>query len=478
MASGGSSGRSLSGTRSFDFGSDDVLCSYDDYTPQQDQSVNGMRSDLSAKDLHENRVRRPLANVYGQPEDFPREDVISAVEKCMKKYADNLMRCLEGISGRLTQLELYCYKLERSLNEFQADMTREQSESVVNIKSLEKEVHEVHRCVQIIRDKQELAETQKELTKLQLSQKEPISSTHSLRNEDSAAKLTASSERKAHTDTSDVPNLHLALSLPRQIPSPPPQLQPTAMATGLQPVPASVNAPLQPTSMATGLQPVPASVNAPPHRDRYIPNQNISFYSQHQPLPQQQQVQHLQPEMHFATQRAQMPDLSLQSPLPQQVGASQQQQFPQYQQQWPSSSQAQVLYSPYQTPNPIPETFQAPTPYPPPQYTTHRQPMPAAPVKNDHPGNNPYPSQPNIQGYNPAYAMGRSRNPFPVGFQASMSMNDPRNQYGEMIEKAVSMGYQRDQVICVLQRMGEAGQPLDFNALLDGLNAPPRAWSS
>ncbi|KAG0487386.1 hypothetical protein HPP92_009481 [Vanilla planifolia] len=66
-------------------------------------------------------------------------------------------------SGRLTQLELCCYKLERSVGEFRADMIRDQSEADLRMKSLVKRIHEVHRSVQIIRDKQELYETHKEL---------------------------------------------------------------------------------------------------------------------------------------------------------------------------------------------------------------------------------------------------------------------------------------------------------------------------
>lgn len=43
--------------------------------------------------------------------------------------------------------------------------------------------------------------------------------------------------------------------------------------------------------------------------------------------------------------------------------------------------------------------------------------------------------------------------------------------YSEMIEKAASMGYPRDQVANVIHRMEESGQPVDFNSLLDRLNS-------
>lgn len=94
------------------------------------------------QDLHESRIGRPLVNIYEQ-EDYSREDIISAVEKCMKKYADNLLRSLDGISGRLSQLEIFCYKLERSLGELRADFLQDQSEKDLKFKSLEKHLQEV-----------------------------------------------------------------------------------------------------------------------------------------------------------------------------------------------------------------------------------------------------------------------------------------------------------------------------------------------
>lgn len=95
------------------------------------------------KDFHESRIGRPLVTVYGQQDEYPKEEIIDAVEKCMKKYADNLLRQLEGISGRLSQLEIYCYKLERSVGEFRADMIRDQGQADMKLKSLEKHLQEV-----------------------------------------------------------------------------------------------------------------------------------------------------------------------------------------------------------------------------------------------------------------------------------------------------------------------------------------------
>jgi L-tryptophan--pyruvate aminotransferase len=43
-----------------------------------------------------------------------------AVERTMKKYADNLLRVLEGISGRLTHLESTTLHLEHMVSDFKS----------------------------------------------------------------------------------------------------------------------------------------------------------------------------------------------------------------------------------------------------------------------------------------------------------------------------------------------------------------------
>ncbi|KAG1346778.1 tyrosine-protein phosphatase non-receptor type 23 [Cocos nucifera] len=511
MASGGSSGRSGSGSRSFDFGSDDVLCSYDDYAAQDNS--NGKRSDPSGKDFHESRMGRPLVNIYEQ-EDYYKEKVIPAVEKCMKKYADNLLRSLEGISGRLSQLELYCYKIERSMGEFRSDIIRDQSEAELKFKSLEKHLQEVRRSVQILRDRQELADTQKELAKLQLVQKE---SAH--KNEEPV--VPSSSETKRHDDKPNVASHQLALALPHQAVSQ-----------------SSTSLPMQ--------QP------APVQQDRSMLTQPVAYYSQHQPLLQGQQSQPMQAELQYVPQRPQIQDIPVQAPQKQpQVVSQTQQQYPQYQQQWPQqpqqfpqqvvrpqqpASQAQIRpqapppsYPPYppQPVNPVPESYPGSmamqVPYstisqaggsrpeavpfgyggssitvsqPMPQHNLQRQPQPPTsqssfgppPIKGGYVGPAPYTPPLNVQSYNTAYS-------YPPSSNASAGQNQqlpPGNvvgihpgpqlmcsqPYGEMIEKAVGMGYAREHVASVIQRMGESGQPMDFNSLLDMLNGrATRIWS-
>lgn len=98
------------------------------------------------QDFHKTRVARTSVfptTAYNPPEDSLSQDVIATVEKSMKKYADNLMRFLEGISSRLSQLELYCYNLDKSIGEMRSDLNRDHGEQDSKLKSLEKHLQEV-----------------------------------------------------------------------------------------------------------------------------------------------------------------------------------------------------------------------------------------------------------------------------------------------------------------------------------------------
>ncbi|WOL20606.1 pollen-specific leucine-rich repeat extensin-like protein 3 isoform X3 [Canna indica] len=520
MSSGGSSGRgAASGSRSFDFGADDILCSYDDFSAK-DPSI-GKRSDPPGKDLHESRMGRPLVSIYEQ-EDYSREGVISSVDKCMKKYADNLLRTLDGISGRLSQLEITCHKLDRSVCELRADFIQDQSEKDMKFKSLEKQLHEVHRSVQILRDKQELAETHKELAKLQLAQKESTE-----KNENAVVRSV--SEPNGLAEKSDTANQQMTLSLPRQ-------------STTTAVLPAATSQPIQ------SYKEVPIQHQAPNiQQDQITMNQVGNYYAQHQTMPQDQRSQPVQTELHYMQPRTQLQDRPIQVPPSQHQPSS----FPQYQQHLPPqpdqqlpqqpTSQAQIRpqtppsYPPYpsQPVNPSPETYPSsmpmqipnPTTIPqpggmrpdglpfgyggtgssvsqPPLHHSMQQPIPP-PVsqgsfgppqlgKGGYITAAPYPQQlQNMPGYNAPYNYpssnlpGARNQPMPPPGSSAAHHYDPQfirnHPYGEMIEKAIGMGFDRNQVINVVQRMVESGQPMDFNSLLDRLNghasgASARAW--
>lgn len=80
---------------------------------------------------------------FSPPEEYVNQDLATTVERTMKKYSDNLMRFLEGISSRISQLELYCYNLDKSVGEMRTELARDNEESDLKLKFIEKHLQEV-----------------------------------------------------------------------------------------------------------------------------------------------------------------------------------------------------------------------------------------------------------------------------------------------------------------------------------------------
>lgn len=102
---------------------------------------------MAWQEFNKSRMSRPSVfptSSYSPPDDSGNQDVIiAAVERSMKKHTENLMRFLEGLSSRLSQLELYCYNVDKSIEEMRSDLARDHGESEAKLKFLEKHVQEV-----------------------------------------------------------------------------------------------------------------------------------------------------------------------------------------------------------------------------------------------------------------------------------------------------------------------------------------------
>ncbi|WCJ30753.1 hypothetical protein M5689_012293 [Euphorbia peplus] len=495
MASG-STGRPNSGSKGFDFGTDDILCTYDDFGNQD--SSNGTHSDViasnSTKDFHKTRMARTAAypaSSYNQPEDSFNPDMISIVERTMKKHNDNLMRFLEGISSRLSQLELHCYNLDKSIGEMRSDLGRDHGEADTKLKTLEKHIQEVHRSVQILRDKQELADTQKELAKLQLVHKESSSSSHSQAEEKASS---PAADLKKSDNQPEMHNQQLAIDLPHKIL--PPQ-QPA-------PVPPPSQTPPQNVTQQQSYYMPPAQLPNPP--TQHHPGQYMSSDPQYQtnqaPQPVQTQMSQTPPGQQFPQYQQQWPQQLPQQP---QMRPSSPSVYPTYpppsqpsnsspsETQQPNSMAMQVSYQAV----PQPMSTRADTlPY---GYGAGRTPPQQAPPQqmksnygDGYPTSGPLPPGSGYMMYDTeaARAHHQSQQPhFPQGAypppnlppQPAAGTNMlPRNPthspfvrnhpYTELVDKLVSMGFRADHVMSVIQRMDESGQPVDFNAVLDRLN--------
>ncbi|KAK6142588.1 hypothetical protein DH2020_022936 [Rehmannia glutinosa] len=513
MASGSSGRTTNSGSKAFDFGSDDILCSYEDYGNQDGN--NGIHTDPSSipnsakQEFNKSRVARSSvfpAATYGTPEESSfNQGVISTVENTMKKYTDNIMRFLEGISSRLSQLELYCYNLDKSIGEMRSDLVRDHGDSESKLKSLERHIQEVclsmSLCVdcfhisQVLRDKQELADTQKELAKLQLAHKESSSAGNPQPNEERTS--TPASEAKQGDNPSDSQDKQLALALPHQVAPQPSHPQQPSMA----PPPSS----MPPQSMAPQVQ-----------QPYYLPPPQMTNITNPSQQPSQPQYLPTQPP----PQVNQTPQVQSLPPPYQQQWAQQQ---PPMQPQIRASSQ--VVYSSYHLPTemvapssmPMQASQQPGSEATPPYgYNAAGRPIQQQPPPPQHLKTSGYGAQsgtalclldplqvyilemliwflmvkeeghiiilphtggPHFQQnvYPPTSIP--PQNPQRIMPSASMRSHP----YNELIEKLVGMGYRGDHVVGIIQRLEESGQPIDFNSVLDRLNGhggSQRGWST
>ncbi|KAI4363832.1 hypothetical protein MLD38_020000 [Melastoma candidum] len=512
MASG-SSGRVNSGSKGFDFASDDILCSYEDYGNPEDS--NGSHSNPGITPGKPTVYSVPA---YSQPEDAFTQDLIATVEMTMKKYTDNLMRFLEGISSRMSQLELYCYNLEKSVGKMRSELTRDHGDADAKLKSMEKHLQEVHRSVQILRDKQELAETRKELAKLQTVQKES-SSGHSHSNEDRALS-------PAPDDTSDAYSTQLALALPHQL------------------IPQQQAAPLPPLAPAQNISQqhayyVQAAQMRPPPGSQYLPSDNQARMTHLQALTAPQAFHPMVNSSPAGHHNPQYQQQWAQQPL-QQVPQPPVLQGPAQSQMRPASGT--TVYTPY----PQGQPSNAPPEGPPSNmssqmsYSGLRPPAstrvdavpygysgqggigidPQQPPTQTIPGSNSAPqadlayaagglhgavprggyviydreggrvSHPRQQPHfvpSGAYPLGSipiqsQPPPNPVARAPGQSQYLRNHPHSDLIEKLMNMGFRGDHAAAVIQKTEESGQQVNFNSVLDRLSVQSsgghqRGWS-
>ncbi|CAN4087237.1 unnamed protein product [Withania somnifera] len=514
MASG-SSGRP-SNSSGFDFVSDDILCSYEDGTHSDPVIASS-----SAKEFHKSRMTRSSmfpTSTYSPPEESSfNQDMVCT-----------------GISSRLSQLELYCYNLDKSIGEMRSDFVRDNGEADLKLKALEKHVQEVHRSVQILRDKQELADTQKELAKLQFAQKEPTSASNSQQNEDRNAQPVSDSNKG--DNSIDVHGQQLALALPHQVAAGAPTNRPVEQPQQPPPLPISSQSLMQ----SQGYYLPPAQISNPPAPTHLSQGQYLSSEPQYR-TSQMQDLSRLpsQPAAPHGKQTPQiqsMPQYQQQwvQQVPQQVQAPQQVQqhrLPTVQQQarpsspavYPSYPPSQSNPSPEAVPNsmPIQVSFSASPqsvasrpeamsygydgsgrPLQSQAPTQHLKPPFGAPG-DGYAASGPHPSLSAGNAYlmyDSEGARGHPQQPpnFPqAGYppssfppqhtqSAHLTVRPPHLMrslpYNELIEKLASMGYRGDHVVNVIQRLEESGQTVDCNTVLDRLNGhssggPQIVWS-
>ncbi|CAM6067838.1 unnamed protein product [Sphagnum tenellum] len=487
----------------FDFGNDDLLPSFE-FQPAAEarkstttQHVDDRaRRNLSPSPL----VSYPVAFFFSSLET----QVVATVERTMKKYADNLLHVLEGMSGRLSQLEFNSQRIEHTVGKLKVESADHHGAADGKLRSLENMVREVQRGVQVLRDKQEIVEEQLKLAKLQHDSKmEAHSQTqqqnvvltpqqqahqqllpqHSQQLQVQAMPLTLQLEphyqpqtlsqpllsqpqQQAHQQLPTQHSQQLQLQAKPQTSLPEPQYQPQALPQPLQSQPQQLT------------HPIPQQqVNQSPQLPLQLQYQHLQQQSgqpevQHQPHMQASQ----QPQLH----RQHPPQSEIQYQQPQTQLQLQQQQF--YGQQLYGSLQSDVpsyspqppgKYSSEKVPAYLPEGYgNRPFPQPLPQTQQH-SPNLSSDQTYDLSGNNRVPNAGSYPLFPTAQPLTGNNISNSASNMGSSSGSPPsstnRVTIDEVINKVASMGFSKDQVHTAIRKLTENGQSVDLNIVLDKL---------
>lgn len=273
---------------------------------------------------------------------------IAAVERTMKKYADNLLRVLEDMSGRLQHLEVATARLETKVAEIQQAAGDNSGRLDGRIRSLENTLREVQRGVQVIRDKQEIAEAQAELAKMAATSAPPAPS---------PAPTSAPGDAVSAVPTSSSPASSFTSTPPQPIPAvSTAQAMPAIVGSNVSsdaPSAGPYTQPQQTTTQQQARYQPQAPPPPPPPQQQPPPQQSPPPQQQQQPLPPQ--LQYTQPQ-----QQQQQPPLQQQGamtfsqdgmPLPNPYPQVQYSEAPPYQSAPPQGAGSQP--PPYGSPQPV-----------------------------------------------------------------------------------------------------------------------------
>ncbi|KAL5725469.1 L-tryptophan--pyruvate aminotransferase [Ranunculus cassubicifolius] len=495
---------------------DDIILPSYDFQPirpvtnsSSSLNVNGATTRVwNSADSIPNTTRSVQNNSYQDPDEATNfsqvkdhtvydASILSEIDQTMKKHADILLHSLEVVSARLSQMETRTRKLENTVDNLKVSVENDNGSTDGKLRQLENILREVQTGVQVLRDKQEIAEAQLHLAKLQAPKFDQSPE---------KAQITPQSEY-IHQTPPPPPPPHVA-------PLPPPQQIPVSVPPNVLPPPP----PLQ-------NQP-PAQQH--PQREHYFqpPGQIPEGTHQQYQLPPTQQLQStppVQPQQHY--QAPQFPQYS-QAPPPQQhppppVGGSvnpsilpQMQQPPpdeatyiQQPQSYPPPSllrQSSLTQTPTGGPPPPSQQYYGPPPpsqmydrpntgfsqgygepsypygggAPPPHYGSSSMKLPSSPSAPSG-GGGGYPRLPTAQILPQAIPTANSVGA--GGGSSSSSGAQNRVPIDDVVDKVSTMGFSREQVRATVRKLTENGQSVDLNVVLDKLMndgeiQPQKGW--
>lgn len=443
--------------------------------------------------------------------------LISEIDRTMKKHADNLMHALESVSARLVQLETRSRNLENAVDDLRTSVGNNHGNTDGKLRQIENMIREVNSFiitgynyhdinqhgnnlmqvqsgVLVVKDKQEILETQLQLSKVQISKSEQQPSPQIVGHMDSMQQQ-ASGPLQSHQQ----PPPH-SVALPNAPPSPNPQqnqfpqnIMPMSHRDSYYPPPGqAAEPPPQPQQYLLPQppqhQPPMASPQSP--RPQYQPPAQIQYsqpppppMSLQQPNPTQSQPPptHLSEELAYLTPQNYPPGARQPGGGP----PSQQHQFhgnpsQMYEPPPPSGRTGPGFPSQF---GPSPAFSSEPYGYGGSQYGT------GSPVKSQQhsssnmgpAGGSGYPQLPTARVLPQALPTASAVGGGGAG-SGSSSGSGNRVPIDDVVDKVTNMGFPRDQVRATVRKLTENGQAVDLNIVLDKLmtdgveSQNPRPW--
>ncbi|CAA3005905.1 Hypothetical predicted protein [Olea europaea subsp. europaea] len=471
----------------------------------------------------------PAKDILERDRNVVDASLVSEIDRAMKKYSDNLMHAMDGVSARLSQLETRTRNLENSVDDLKVSVGNNHGSTDGKLRQLENILREVQTGVQFIKDKQEIVEAELQIAKLQVSKVEQHVENHDTSGADST-QLGASAHRQSHQQLSAVP-----------LTQPPPT---SSLPNASPPLPQHQNIPPQvqlPNQYSQNQVPSVAqreSYFTPPGQTPENPSQQYQTPpvqpQQIAPpsLPLQQQYQS-PPQQHYSQPPPPPQQHYSQQPPPPQQQYSQQSPPPQPHSTIPTvnTSQPQLLLGrhPEETPymQPPPQSIRPPGPPPshPSSVTPSQQFFGHPPNTYEPPSSRPNsvysgsydlssgPGEPYYSGSPSQYGSGSPVKPqhhsssmfgqsggigYPqlptarilpqtlptasgVGGGSDSTGNGKRVPVDDVVDRVTSMGFPRDQVRATVRKLTESGQSVDLNIVLDKLmndgdGQGPRGW--
>ncbi|KAJ9152660.1 hypothetical protein P3X46_026205 [Hevea brasiliensis] len=432
--------------------------------------------------------------------------IVSEIDKSMKKYADNLVHILEGVSARLTQLESRTRHLENSVDDLKLSVENNHGSTDGKIRHLENILREVQTGVHLLKEKQEIVESQLQLTKLQVSkggqqQSETQNSGH-MDTVQQAASAPPQSHQQLQQAAPAPPHTHQQLppiTFPQSIPSvpvsvPPPAVPPPPIFQQnlSPPAPLPNQLPQSQIPSVPQREPYyspPSQTQDPPNLQYQVspsqhsqpshagpPHQSYQLapqpqYSQPPQLPQPQtqplvSVCHHPEEAPYVPSQSYPPSLRQSSSQPA-SGAPPSPQFygaPSHIFEPPSSRPSSGFSAGYDPPSGTTESY----PYggPPSQYGSKppMKPQQLSSLAMSHSAGSGYPQLPTARILPHALPTASG-----VGGGSSSSGTGNRVPIDDVVDKVTNMGFPREHVRATVRKLTENGESVDLNIVLDKL---------